>query len=346
MGFFRKEGKYTMKKYCEKCEKEVNAKIITKHEKYDVCGENIEVDAKVLVCAECGEELFDEKLDNATLLAAYNEYRRKHQLLLPEEIKAIRMQYGLSQRSFARLLNWGEKTICRYENGSIQDKAHNSLLLFLRKPENMKTYLTENEISIQSKTLNKLFRTIDRLEKNEEDPVQEGLIRHFFAGEPCEENGFREFDYEKLCAMVLFFVNENKKLLKTKLMKLLNYSDMIFYKENGISITGTKYVHLPYGPVPEHFDILLGTMAADHIVHIDIAQKNGYEYHQVISDEKMPKGILSADELKVMKRIQKKFKDYGSVRISDYSHKEMGYKETKTGEIISYAYAKNIRMDG
>lgn len=53
--------------------------------------------------------------------------------------------------------------------------------------------------------------------------------------------------------MVLFFAHESSELLKTKLMKLLNYSDMIFYKENGISMSGLKYAHLPYGPVPEHF---------------------------------------------------------------------------------------------
>ena len=63
------------------------------------------------MCAECGEELFCEKLDSATLVNAYNEYRRRHKLLLPEEIKKIREQYGLSQRSFAKLLNWGDKTI-------------------------------------------------------------------------------------------------------------------------------------------------------------------------------------------------------------------------------------------
>ena len=66
--------------------------------------------------------------------------------MLPKEIKKIREQYGLSQRAFAKLLNWGDKTNYRYENGSIQDRAHNSLLLFLREPENMRTYLTENEV--------------------------------------------------------------------------------------------------------------------------------------------------------------------------------------------------------
>ena len=119
-----------MKKYCEECRREVDTKIVKKTEIYKVCREAVEVEAQILVCIDCGEELYCEELDNATLINAYNIYRRKHKLLLPEEIKKIREQYGLSQRGFSKLLNWGDKTICRYENGSIQDKAHNSLLLF------------------------------------------------------------------------------------------------------------------------------------------------------------------------------------------------------------------------
>ena len=157
-----------MRKYCEECGREVETKVITKRESYDVCGESIEVDSQILVCAECGEEFYCEELDNATLIRAYNEYRRRHKLLLPEEIKKIREQYGLSQRSFAKLLNWGDKTICRYENGSIQDKAHNSLLLFLREPENMRTYLTENEIVLDERQKAKLLDTVDKLEQDTE----------------------------------------------------------------------------------------------------------------------------------------------------------------------------------
>ena len=77
-----------MRKYCEKCGKEVDTKIITKNETYEVYGECIEIDAQVLVCAACGEEFYSEELDNATLVRAYNEYRRRHKLLLPEEITA------------------------------------------------------------------------------------------------------------------------------------------------------------------------------------------------------------------------------------------------------------------
>lgn len=334
-----------MKKYCDECGKEVETKIINKKEAYNVCGEVIEIDAQVLVCTACGEEFYSEELDNATLISAYNEYRRRHKLLLPEEIKKIREQYGLSQRSFAKLLNWGDKTICRYENGSIQDKAHNSLLLFLREPENMRTFLTENEVALNARQLNKLLETVEKLEQNEEYRSSRRFFNRFFAGVPSEENGFRAFDYEKFCAMVLFFANKSTELLKTKLMKLLNYSDMIFYKENGISISGARYAHFPYGPVPENFDILLGTMAADHIAHIEIFYDNGYEKHQVIPEEDIPEGVLSEDELEVLERIYQKFANYGSVDISNYSHKEKGYHATRKGEIISYVYAKDIELN-
>ncbi len=333
-----------MKKYCEVCEKEVETKVVVKKEAYDVCGETIEVDAQVLVCAECGEEFFCEELDNKTLLSAYVEYRKRHKLLLPEEIKAIREQYGLSQRSFAKLLNWGDKTIFRYENGSVQDKAHNSLLLFLREPKNMRTYLEENETGLDEKQKARLLETVDKLEKNANYQADKDILDMFFSSVPCEDNGFKGFDYEKLCAMVLFFAHKGDGLLKTKLMKLLNYSDMIFYKENGISISGLKYAHLPYGPVPDHFDMVLGKMAADNIAHIDVSYDGNYERHQVIPDCDMPEGILSDAEIEVLNRIYERFKSFGSAEISDYSHKEKGYNATKTGEIISYAYAMDIDL--
>ena len=334
-----------MRKYCEECGREVETKVITKRESYDVCGESIEVDAQILVCAECGEEFYCEELDNATLIRAYNEYRRRHKLLLPEEIKKIREQYGLSQRSFAKLLNWGDKTICRYENGSNQDKAHNSLLLFLREPENMRTYLTENEIVLDERQKAKLLDTVDKLEQDKEYRAGRRFFEIFFSRIPSEENGFKGFDYEKLCAMVLFFAHKSTGLLKTKLMKLLNYSDMVFYKENGISISGLKYAHLPYGPVPDNFDIILGKMAADHLAHIEVIYDGAYEKHQVVPECDVPEGVLSDSEVEMLNRIYEKFKSFGSVEISDYSHKEKGYNATKTGQIISYAYAMDIELN-
>lgn len=334
-----------MREYCEDCGKKVKADVVVKREDYDIRGETIEVDAKVLVCPECGREFFSEELDEATIICVYNEYRRRHKLLYPEEIKQIREQYGLSQRSFAKLLNWGDKTIQRYENGSIQSNAHNSLLLFLRNPENMKAYLMDNKIALGEKQKTKLFSTIENLMQNKKYITEEKVIDILFAKEPCEENGYRAFDYEKFCAMVLYFSHRGPDLLKTKLMKLLYYSDMVFYKENGVSISGSRYVHLPYGPVPENFDIPLGMMSADNIAHIDVIYNNGYEKHQIVPEEDVMDGILTNDELDVLDRVYSKFANFGSVEISKYSHRERGYRETKKGDVISYSYAKDIEIN-
>lgn len=334
-----------MKKYCEECGKEVETKVISKKETYEVLGENIEVQAQVLVCADCSAEFYCEELDDATLTNAYNEYRKKHKLLLPTEIKQIRELYGLSQRGFAKLLNWGDKTIHRYENGSIQDKAHNSLLLFLRTPENMKFYLSENENSLDEKHLSKLSVLVNKLisENEKEDSCK--LIDLYISSTPSIDNGFKSFDYEKFAAMVLFFASKGTDLLKTKLMKLLNYSDMIFYKENSVSISGLKYVHLPYGPVPEKFNVLLEKLEEDKIAHVEVEFDGKYERHKVLPDEDDFNGILTNEEIAVLERVYNKFIGFGSVEISNYSHKEKGYSSTSQGEIIDYSYAADIELN-
>ena len=187
--------------------------------------------------------------------------------------------------------------------------------------------------------------TVDKLEQDTEYRANSHLLDTFFSRIPSEENGFKAFDYEKLCAMVLFFAHKSTGLLKTKLMKLLNYSDMVFYKENGVSISGLKYAHLPYGPVPDHFDMIMGKMAADHLAHIEVVYDGAYEKHLVIPDCDVPEGVLSDSEIEMLNRIHEKFKNFGSVEISDYSHKEKGYNATKTGQIISYAYAMDIQLN-
>lgn len=85
-------------------------------------------------------------------------------------------------------------------------------------------------------------------------------------------------------------------------------------------------------------------MAADHIAHIEVFYDDGYEKHQVIPEEEIPEGNLSENELAVLERIYNKFASFGSVDISNYSHMEKGYMETKKGEIISYEYAKDIEL--
>ena len=96
--------------------------------------------------------------------------------------------------------------------------------------------------------------------------------------------------------MVLFFGNKERELLKSKLMILLHYADLLYYKENGVSMSGMKYVRAPYGPSPENYDILLGKMTADHVVTVDIKTEDGYEKHEVLAESSVPRNVLTKKE--------------------------------------------------
>ena len=123
--------------YCCNCETMQLSKVIEKEQTFNVKGRSITLKVLVRVCEKCGEEIFDEELDSIALNLFYNEYRTLENLLLPEEIKSIRQKYNLSQSSFAKFLGFGEKTITRYENGSIQDVCHDNLIRLMKSMDSL-----------------------------------------------------------------------------------------------------------------------------------------------------------------------------------------------------------------
>lgn len=134
--------------YCPYCDAEVKSEIRTVQERYPVKGEDIEISAQVRFCKNCGKDIWDESLDSQNLLNAFELYRRQHHLLQPDEIRSIREKYRLSQVAFARVLGLGDKTIARYENGSIADTAQNNLIELMKRPSNFKDLLEKNKDKI------------------------------------------------------------------------------------------------------------------------------------------------------------------------------------------------------
>ena len=86
---------------------------------YNVKGTPVTFLEKTLIDNSTGEEIFDPKLEKKNDIALYNKYRK---------IKEIRKKFGVTQTIFAKVLGLGDKTIARYENGSLQDMAQNNLI--------------------------------------------------------------------------------------------------------------------------------------------------------------------------------------------------------------------------
>ena len=145
---------------------------------------------------------------------------------------------------------------------------------------------------------------------------------------------------KKFMAAVLFFALNQADLHKTKLMKLLWYADMLFFKKNTVSITGMKYIHQKYGPVPQRHSLCLSIMEELGVIELQ-EQENGE-----IVLPKFDKTLLenlSKYEMEILKSVNSRFLYEKAKDISEVSHKEKGYRDTELSEQISYEYAFEMK---
>ncbi len=148
--------------------------------------------------------------------------------------------------------------------------------------------------------------------------------------------GYRAFSFEKMAAMVSYLASRTSDLYKTKLNKLLFYADFANYYLHGSSISGSRYVHLPYGPVPDSYEETLETL--NHYGVIDISKLNSSEL--VRSGENSAPDFLSPEEKRSLDWVLETFGGMSATQLTEISHREKAYKNTRTGEEIAYEYAK------
>ena len=324
-----------------------NSKIIKRKATYYIKGEPIEILETVRINLKDKEEIFDEELENKNLENIYNQYRKKHSLLTPNRIKETREKYGVSQRAFSRILGWGEVTIHRYETGALQDRSHNDALVLLENPDNMKILLENNKNKINSKDYIKIKSNLKKLKKDDiDEKLEENITKKYFNEVLDEYCGYTQFNYEKLVNMILFFASKINRLFKTKLMKLLFYSDFVNFRNNTLSITGLKYIKNYYGPTPIKHELLLGELFEKYITYqieyVKTSKDNIEEYEFIKSLEKPTMVIFSQEEINSMNEVLNAFKHLTSEEITQCSHKEEAWTKSKNKEIISYEYAKNL----
>ena len=334
--------------FCPNCEERTETTLGVEKETYNVRGKPIEIEAEIATCQQCGLKIFDGERDSRNLERAYCRYREKHNLLPPDEIRSIREKYGLSQRALSRLLGWGEITIHRYENGAIQDNAHDYLLRLVEDPQNMQKFLEANRSKLPSFTAKRLEKRITSfLQEDESKTFQVSFERYVSHHHVDSTSGFKEYDLEKLENMILYLVERLDRVLKVKLNKLLWYCDFLHFKETSVSITGSQYISLKYGPVPNNYDFITDMMRDEglldkmEVIFNARAGIVGEEFTALVEPDK---SMFSEKELQVMNFVADTFRNYTSKRIMEKSHKEIACKKCEDGDIISHEYAKELSL--
>jgi putative zinc finger/helix-turn-helix YgiT family protein len=314
-----------------------------------VRGEPIEIEAEITICQKCGMKIFDEERDSRNLEKAYTHYRKIHNLLSPDEIRTIREEYGLSQRALSRLLGWGEITIHRYENGAIQDNAHDYLLRLVEDPQNMQKFLEANRNKLPSYIAARLDKRIASfLQEDKEQAFRLSFERLVSHQRVDSTSGFKVYDLEKLRNMILYLVKHLDGVLKTKLNKLPWYCDFLHFKETSVSITGAQYVRLPLGPVPDHYELIFANMIHEGLLsksEIPFQTKEGTQQGEEFTALVEPdKNIFSEREIQVMNFVADTFRNDTSTSIMNKSHRETAYLKCKDRDIMSYGNAKELSL--
>jgi transcriptional regulator with XRE-family HTH domain len=126
---------------------------------------------------------------------------------------------------------------------------------------------------------------------------------------------------------------------ETVLYKLLYFSDFNYYELYEEHLTGAKYRKLPYGPVPQKLDTIIGQMIKKGQLQRVKTEYHGYPQIRYLPLEKADLTELKASETEIIDRVIEQMSDWSAAAISDYSHKDMPWLASKDGEEINYELA-------
>ncbi|MDO8583739.1 MAG: Panacea domain-containing protein [bacterium] len=153
----------------------------------------------------------------------------------------------------------------------------------------------------------------------------------------------------KLKAIILYFCEntDSKFLGKVKLMKLFYFLDFTHVKRHGIPVTWDHYVHLEYGPIPSTIKNLVDDAGEDFDSSpladtIGIEKKDGVNMYRIVQRRKFTKadeGMLSENELDILKEVCQRFGNENTAYIVKQSHEENPWKKTRLLQEIPYALA-------
>ncbi len=126
---------------------------------------------------------------------------------------------------------------------------------------------------------------------------------------------------------------------ETVLYKLLYFSDFNYYELYEEHLTGAKYRKLPFGPVPQKLDTIIGQMIEKGQLQRVKSEYHGYPQTRYLPLMKADLTKLMASEKEIIDRVIEQMSDWSAAAISNYSHKDMPWLASKEGAEINYELA-------
>lgn len=152
-----------------------------------------------------------------------------------------------------------------------------------------------------------------------------------------------DFQYDKFANTVLSLVDNGRSVNKTGLLKLLFLADFKHYALHGCSITGSKYVRLPRGPVPDNYEPHLDQMTYRHLMRPERSvSPSGHYETRFVAQGHADEGSLSDDELDTIESVSRRWYGATATRLVNHLHRRLrwlDFEKKPFGEEIPYSVA-------
>jgi len=114
---------------------------------FKFCKEDYTIIFHYYKCIDTGKQFTDDELDGLNLGQVYDAYRNKYGIPFPNEIKNIRLQYGLSAKKMSEILGIGVNIYRNYEAGEMPSVSNGRMIQIIKDPIQFKKliYFSRNE---------------------------------------------------------------------------------------------------------------------------------------------------------------------------------------------------------
>lgn len=308
-------------------------------EEHEFRKECFSVHVRYYICEDTGERFTTTEQDELLFNELYSQYRVSHGIPFPEEIKSIRLHYGLNYQQIAKILGFGINQYAQYEKGQVPSESNGKLLSAIMNRQFMLQLLEDSRAEFDDSEYNKILRSVLASESKTQNNTQLRLIYRDIRRSIY--NGFGQLDVSKVSEMIKFFIWREGGVFPTKLNKEMFYADFYHYKRHGQSISGLQYQAIQYGPVPVHYDTIYD--------NIDGIRKEIVIVHNMESSclncSTFDANVFSEQELKTLEVVFTKIKPMGTQELIDKSHEEDAWKNHCTGnQLIPYSEAFSLKL--
>lgn len=104
-------------------------------------GEKYTVNVRYYQCEDTGEPFTTTQQDDSWTNELYAQYRSRHGIPSPEEIKSVRAAYCLNYSQLTRILGFGINQLKNYEEGQLPSESNGKMLRIISDPLVMMTLL-------------------------------------------------------------------------------------------------------------------------------------------------------------------------------------------------------------